>query len=265
MKYAGMGGWRAIKRISRDANIADGVAPYSYRTRYANSGGRRQQAQGATTIAECTSLLRQMRSVAVEAQDWNSNCITKKEREEIERVAADTIAVIDSTLASVPGFWASLFVSDMSWIMQTKPAIERAWDSFGPQQIRVLKAEQTRHDALKKSSSKVNSFANKLDKLYLEPLKRSLPESELAAVGEYNRCIDETNALPTADAAGKCIPWEDIRKRQRTVMAALVRHTELLADLVRRFGNEPPPEFLWDTKTGKLQLGQLKVTGLLLR
>jgi hypothetical protein len=37
MKYGGQGGWRAVKRLARDANIADGVSPYSYRERYRGS------------------------------------------------------------------------------------------------------------------------------------------------------------------------------------------------------------------------------------
>lgn len=66
-----------------------------------------------------------------------------------------------------------------------------------------------------------------------------------------------------ADAAGTCVPWEVVRKRRRPGVVALRKHTELLADLCRRFGKEPHPDFLWDAKTGTLQLGGLKATGLL--
>lgn len=38
MKYGGQGGWRAVKRLNRDARIADGSSPYGYRARYDRAG-----------------------------------------------------------------------------------------------------------------------------------------------------------------------------------------------------------------------------------
>lgn len=56
MKYGGQGGWRAVKRLNRDARINDGLSPYGYRTRYhrtgKNSSNNRGKAESIWNIVD---------------------------------------------------------------------------------------------------------------------------------------------------------------------------------------------------------------------
>jgi hypothetical protein len=40
VKYGNMGGWKAIRTFNRDARVAAGQPPYSYKSRYASGGAR---------------------------------------------------------------------------------------------------------------------------------------------------------------------------------------------------------------------------------
>ena len=41
-KYGNMSGWKAIRTFNRDARINDGLSPYGYKARYANTGKQRR-------------------------------------------------------------------------------------------------------------------------------------------------------------------------------------------------------------------------------
>jgi hypothetical protein len=252
MKYGGVGGWRAIKRISRDANIADAVPPYSYRTRYAKAGSRTAPLAQEDFGWKWQNVLHDLQRHAMDMLAFKSNAITTLQMMEIRAELNKLLDLVNSALVQRPGFWASFFGRERAWILRTQPQIQELLDSAERQYRYLLALAQSREKDQAKENDLINAFGKDIQALYIDPIHDRLSKDEQASLRKYDEDIEALNAAVIQD-------WDEMIVLRMALLDSLAEHSQAALGLFAKYQGEAQLPFNWDAERRVIIAGMVRL------
>lgn len=251
MKYGGVGGWRAIKRFNRDARIAEGQSPYGYRTRYASVGS---SGSGTTTESrgwQWAVALSRARDLADNMLAFESNVISREQREELHSKARALRSSVEASLAERPGFWGSLFGGQDRWVSRHQPQVSAALEAASGPYRRLTALAESRGKLLKKQAKAINGFVRAIEGRYVDPLEGLTVEEE-ARLKRYDVATESENNTVPAN-------WDEMSNQVARRTKAIVEYASVALELFERHGSVPAPALDWEPSTQTLTVGDLQL------
>lgn len=166
MKYGNLGGWKAIRRLNRDARIASGETPYGYRVRYSSPGNSKAASEPRWDV-----VANGKRSEAQKFYQEAFAFLTKSERQDVERIihkSAELTNVSEAELnAAMSSFFFRSFKVDGWRAKWSKLLVEDA-DNFLISCKALATASKSRRSRFKRNEMLQGAFEDAIEGLFGE-------------------------------------------------------------------------------------------------
>ncbi|MCG3775343.1 MAG: hypothetical protein JW395_2175 [Nitrospira sp.] len=258
MKYGGQGGWRGIKRLNRDARVADGSPPYGYRTRY--DGARESRGGNSTSNGQAwEEVLHGSVSVISSIRASDSNGWTSAEYSKLAKSVDAFELVVNRTIEARPGFWGRFFFGEDRWRSEYQQMVVSQFQVVQASFKGLMELSDDRGKSFAATMRRLNKFGNAIDRRYANPILELISPEELIAIKKYSDAVSNLNSMGNHDRMGKMVHWEELKERIYSIFPALVDHVVLSVRLHSQHFVEPAPQVEVDRNTRSISVGDLQL------